>query len=71
MWQVVHIAKKRSQAETIKKLLQTEGFWVDMKELDVSGFEIRVLSSEAREAAELLHDCQFSVKNAFGKELRK
>ncbi|MDR3348966.1 MAG: hypothetical protein LBO03_05105 [Acidaminococcales bacterium] len=71
MWQVVHIAKKRSQAETIKTLLQTEGFWVDMKELDTAGFEIRVLSSEAHEAAEMLHDYQCSLKTAFGKESQK
>jgi hypothetical protein len=71
MWQVVHIAKKRGQAETIKNFLQAEGFWVDMKELDVSGFEIRVLSSEAHEAAEMLRDYQCSLKNVSGKELRK
>lgn len=55
MWKVVYIAQKLEQAEAIKKILQEEGFLVDLKSNNAASFEIRVTASEAEEANELLY----------------
>ena len=62
MWRVVHIAKKIEQAESIKYFLQTEGFLVEVGEADAAGFEIRVPSSEAEEAAAVLQGYRCSSR---------
>ena len=59
MWKVVHIAQKITQAESLRDLLQAEGFLVEIKEGSTASFEIRVPASEAVEASEILsaHRC--------------
>jgi len=62
MWKVVHIAQKFEQAQVIKESLQQEGFLVDLKSNNTSGFEIRVTASEAQEANELLYKYRCNSK---------
>jgi hypothetical protein len=65
MWTVVYIAVNRLQAETLKKLLTTEGILAETRPLGSAAasdgaHEILVLESEVSEAHEIL--CQFAIK---------
>ena len=58
-WLVVHIAHNRQQADAVVRMLEEEGFLVNVKALggmvSASGAcELRVLASEAEEARRLL-----------------
>lgn len=61
MWKIVRILQKPEQVEEIKKLLQSEGFLVDINSNNSSSFEVRVTSSEVEEVNELLcnYRCRF------------
>jgi hypothetical protein len=60
MWKVVYIAQSRSVAETIKKILTSEGLLVTLRPVGVPHFEdggaveVLVPESEAEEAHEIL-----------------
>ncbi len=58
-WLVVHVTYSQRQADEIARLLECEGFLVNVQALNraISGsgaFELRVLASEAEEARRFL-----------------
>ncbi|MGE5558473.1 MAG: putative signal transducing protein [Bacillota bacterium] len=61
MWTVVYIARNKSTAEYIKKVLEEEGVLVNIKPISITShaqeqnFEVSVLEGEAEEAMEILN----------------
>ncbi|MEC9489575.1 MAG: hypothetical protein UMU04_01405 [Halanaerobiales bacterium] len=55
MWQVVYIASSKEEADNILKIMEKEGFMVQIDEAGADSYQIKVPASEAEEAYSCLH----------------
>jgi len=55
MWQVVYIASSKKEADSILKIMEQEGFMVEVDNTGSGNYQIKVPAIEAEEAYSCLH----------------
>ena len=55
MWQVVYIASSKNEADSILKIMEKEGFMVEVDNSGPGNYQIKVPAIEAEEAYSCLH----------------
>ena len=55
MWQVVYIASSNEEADNITKIMEKEGFMVQIDDSGAGSYQIKVPAIEAEDAYSCLH----------------
>lgn len=55
MWQVVYIASSKKEADSILKIMEKEGFMVEVDNSGSGNYQIKVPAIEAEDAYSCLH----------------
>lgn len=56
MWQVVYIASSKEEADNILKIMEKEGFMLQIDDAGSDSYHIKVPAIEAEEAYSCLHE---------------